>query len=415
MPIATRAIIIFAFTYVLISVQKVRRFHHDRPSAALFGAVMMVIAGVLTLKEAYSAINMDTIVLLLGMMILVAYLKVARFFLWISYWVLTRAQTPRRLLVLLVFTSGLASALFVNDTICLMFTPILLEVTRQGRVNPVPYLIALATAANIGSVVTLTGNPQNMLIGIFSYPHWPYLRFTAYMLPIGILSLLADIVLIQIVFRRDITSEPFRELSLVPPRANLRLIVKCLVILGCMLVGFSAHGQLPLVAVLGAVLLIPWANMRPARALEQVDWSLLLFFSGLFVLVEGINRVGLVHEIYVLVSPLFTNKEWIQIVSFSGVSVVLSNVVSNVPYVIVAREWIGKFSNPDMMWLAMAMASTFAGNLTIVGSVANMIVAELSKEEAPLTFVDFLKVGLPVTIISTAIGVVFILFYAKYF
>ena len=413
MSIATRAILIFAFTYVLISVQKLRHFHHDRPSAALFGAVMMVIAGVLTLNEAYRAINMDTIVLLLGMMILVAYLKVARFFLWISHWVLTRARTPRRLLVLLVFTSGAASALFVNDTICLMFTPILLEVTRQGRLNAVPYLIALATSANIGSVVTLTGNPQNMLIGIFS--HWSYIRFTAYMLPIGALSLLVDILLIQIVFRRDITSKPFRDLSLVPPRANLRLIVKCLVILACMLVGFCAHGQLPLVAVLGGVLLIPWANMRPARALEQVDWSLLLFFSGLFVVVQGVNKVGLVHEIYVLASPLFSGVEWVQIVSFSAVSVALSNVVSNVPFVLVAREWIGKFSNPDMMWLALAMSSTFAGNLTLVGSVANMIVAELSKEEAPLRFVDFLKVGVPVTLISTAIGVAFILFYARFF
>jgi Na+/H+ antiporter NhaD/arsenite permease-like protein len=410
--IATRAIIIFAFTYALISVQKLRHFHHDRPSAALFGAVMMVIAGVLTLNEAYRAINMDTIVLLLGMMILVAYLKVARFFLWASHWILTSAKTPRRLLVLLVFSSGAASALFVNDTICLMFTPILLEVTRQGRLSPMPYLIALATSANIGSVVTLTGNPQNMLIGVFS--HWSYLRFTAYMLPIGILSLLVDILLILIIFRRDITSTPFQPLSLVPPRANLRLIVKCLIILGCMLVGFSAHGRLPLVAVLGGVLLIAWANMRPARALEQVDWSLLLFFSGLFVVVQGVNKVGLVHDIYVLVSPLFSGVEWVQIVSFSAVSMALSNVVSNVPFVLVAREWIGKFFDPDLMWLVLAMSSTFAGNLTIVGSVANMIVAELSKEEAPLRFVDFLKVGLPVTLITTAIGAVTIMLYARF-
>jgi Na+/H+ antiporter NhaD/arsenite permease-like protein len=182
-----------------------------------------------------------------------------------------------------------------------------------------------------------------------------------------------------------------------------------------MLVGFSAHGKLPLVAILGGVLLIPWANMKPARALEQVDWSLLLFFSGLFIVVEGINKVGLVHEIYVLVSPLFSQAPSVQIVSFSAVSVALSNVVSNVPYVIVARGWIGAFYNPDMMWLALAMSSTFAGNLTIVGSVANMIVAELSKEEAPLTFMDFLKVGLPVTAVTTAIGVAFILFYARCF
>lgn len=412
MSLYTRAILIFAFTYALISVQKLRRFHHDRPSAALFGAVMMVIAGVLSLNEAYHAINMDTILLLLGMMILVAYLKVARFFLWISHWVLTSAGNPRRLLVLLVFTAGIGSALFVNDTICLMFTPILLAVTKQGRLNPVPFLIALATASNIGSVITLTGNPQNMLVGIFS--QWPYLRFTAYMLPIGLLSLLANIGIIQWVFRRDITATPLRSVNLVPPRANLRLIVKSLVILGCMLIGFSAHGQLPLVAAFGAVILIAWANIRPARAFEQVDWSLLLFFSGLFIVVQGINKVGLVHHIYVLASTLFSQTEWIQIISFSAVSVGLSNLVSNVPYVLVASQWIGRFSNPDLMWLALAMSSTFAGNLTIVGSVANMIVAEMSKEEVPLRFMDFLKVGLPVTVISTGIGVTFILCYAQF-
>src|SRR5262249_40924714 len=147
------------------------------------GAVLMVACGVMSLGDAWRAVNLDTIVLLLGMMVLIAYLKEARFFEAVSAWIVLRSGTPRRMLVLLAVASGALSALFVNDTICLLFTPIVLRATQRTRLHPVPYLIALVTGANVGSAVTLIGNPQNMLVGISS--GISFARFALVMLPVG--------------------------------------------------------------------------------------------------------------------------------------------------------------------------------------------------------------------------------------
>src|SRR6185295_5387587 len=160
---------VFIATYVLISLRRIPVLNLDRPSTAMIGASLLVILGVVPFGEALrDAVNWETIVLLLGMMVVVAYLKLAGFFELVSTWILVRAGTPRRLLALLIATSGLLSALFVNDTICVLFTPIVLGAVVRAGLNPVPFLIALVTSANIGSVMTLTGNPQNMLVGIFS-------------------------------------------------------------------------------------------------------------------------------------------------------------------------------------------------------------------------------------------------------
>ena len=163
------ATIIFAITYILISGRQLKILPLNRPAAALLGAVLMVSTGVMTPERAYRAVNYDTIVLLLAMMVVSAYLYLAHFFEWAADVVLRLSRTPQRLLLYLTITSGILSALLVNDTICLMLTPLVIAVIRRGKLPLLPYLIALATSANIGSVATLVGNPQNMIIGHFSH------------------------------------------------------------------------------------------------------------------------------------------------------------------------------------------------------------------------------------------------------
>ncbi|NUO06953.1 MAG: anion permease, partial [Candidatus Brocadia sinica] len=197
-PLLIKSLLIFILTYFIISAQKMKWHKLDRPSGALFGAVLMVLSGVLTLDEAYRAVDFNTILLLLGMMILIGYLKIANCFRYLSYLLITHARNSFLLLCFVSFSSGILSALFVNDTICLMFTPLLILALNQTKLNPVPYLIALATSSNIGSVVTLTGNPQNMLIGVFS--KISYLDFTLHLIPIGIVSLMANVLIIYGVF-----------------------------------------------------------------------------------------------------------------------------------------------------------------------------------------------------------------------
>ncbi len=409
---AIASLAVFVGTYVLISLQSIRFLNLDRPSASLLGALAMIFCGVLTLGEAYRAVNLDTIALLLGMMIVVAYLKLCRFFEFVSTWILRVSGTPRKLLGLVVLFSGFLSALFVNDTICVLFTPILLGAVIKARLNPVPYLIALVTSANIGSVITLTGNPQNMLVGIFS--GIAYGKFFLVLLPVGVVGLLLDFVLILWLFRRDF-AKPFEVGPLELPRMNRTVVLRIFAILAVMVVAFvapierwlrvSEAGQkLPLVALAGATLVILVGRYRPARAFEQVDWGLLVFFGGLFVVIDGVNRTGLLRAMHAGIAPAFGATDARQAAVMTGFTVALSNVVSNVPFVVVAKEWMNGFRNPALAWYVVAMASTFAGNLTIVGSVANMIVMELSKDRARVGFLQYLRAGVPITLLTTAAG-----------
>ncbi|MEK6634899.1 MAG: anion transporter [Planctomycetota bacterium] len=404
-----RSLLIFILTYTIISAQKMKWHKLDRPSGALLGAVLMVLCGVLTLDEAYRAVDFNTILLLLGMMLIIAYLKIANCFKYLSYLLITHARNSFLLLCFVSFSSGILSALFVNDTICLMFTPLLILALNQTKLNPIPFLIALATSSNIGSVVTLTGNPQNMLIGVFS--KIPYLTFTFHLLPIGILSLIVNVLIIYIIFRKDINFKKMDAIALIKPELDIKLTTKSLVVLFFIFLGFIFTGNLPLSAITGGLALIIISGTKPQDAMEKVDWTLLLFFSGLFIVVGGINKAGFLTMTHNAVEPYLGKTVSGQILNFSIFSVIASNLVSNVPFVLLSATWIDKFIDPKTMWYALAMSSTFAGNLTIVGSVANMIVLELSKEYVHVGFWDFFKVGFITTVVSTIIGIFIISFY----
>ena len=402
-----KSLLIFILTYIIISAQKMKWHRLDRPSAALLGAVLMVICGVLTLDEAYRAVDFNTILLLLGMMLVIAYLKIANCFKYLSYLLITHARNSFLLLCFVSFSSGILSALFVNDTICLMFTPLLILALNQTKLNPVPFLIALATSSNIGSVVTLTGNPQNMLIGVFS--KIPYVDFTLHLLPIGLLSLMANVCIIYLLFRKDINFKKMDAIALIKPELDIKLTTKSLVVLFFIFLGFIFTGNLPLSAITGGLALLIISGTKPQHAMEKVDWTLLLFFSGLFIVVGGINKAGFLTLAHNAVEPYLGKTGSSQIVHFSIFSVIASNLVSNVPFVLLSATWIDKFIDPKTMWYALAMSSTFAGNLTIMGSVANMIVMELSKEYVHVRFWDFFKVGFTTTLVSTIIGIIILL------
>jgi len=399
------SLVIFVATYVLISLRRIPLLNLDRPSAAMIGAALMALLGIVPFGEAlHGAINWETIVLLLGMMVVVAYLKLARFFEYVSTWILIRAGTPKRLLALLIVTSGLLSALFVNDTICVLFTPIVLAAVLRAGLNPVPFLIALATSANIGSVMTLTGNPQNMLVGIFS--KIPYGTFFLLLLPVGAVGLFLDWAILRWLYRRELEGS-FAVSGLALPTLDRAALGRVMGVVGLITLGFllplerwlpglEAGQKLPLVALAGAGLVILVGRARPAEAFAQVDWGLLVFFAGLFIVISGINRTGILPALHDRAAPLLGPSGG----GLTVFTVAMSNLVSNVPYVLVVQKWVsGRYE-----WLLVAMASTFAGNLTIVGSVANMIVLELSRERAKIGFVEYLRAGIPVTLATTAAG-----------
>ena len=407
------SLVIFGLTYGLISLQRVKWLHLDRPSGALTGAVLMILFQVVGLEEAYRLVDYNTLVLLLGMMILIGYLELACFFDWLSYHLLAHAHRPLGLLWGLIFASGFLSAFFVNDTVCLVMTPLILKTLKKARLNPVPFLIALCTASNIGSAMTLTGNPQNMIIGIQS--DWHYHQFFFRMLPISLISLVFNGLIIYLFYQKD-----FRERTgqahfyMEKPAVDVWLALKTLVILTGVFVSFVVTKNLPLTAITAGALIVLVAGKKPKLVFEKIDWTLFLFFAGLFVVIGGVAKSGVPQLFYDKLVPFLNGGTLAQITSFSLFSAGVSNLVSNVPFVLLAAHWIPNFSNPHMMWLVLAMSSTFAGNLTIMGSVANMIVIELSKEDVHVCFFEFFKVGFFVTAVSLAVGVSFLSLYAFY-
>jgi len=398
------ALVIFIITYVFIGLRQIPRVHVDRTAGALVGAVLTIVFGVLTLDEAFAAIDMHTLLLLLGMMIITVYLRAAGFFELMADKILSLSRTPVQLLVFIVLSSGLLSALFVNDTICLIYTPIVLEVTVQLGINPMPYLLALATSSNIGSVMTVTGNPQNMLIGIYSKV--PYLAFLGALFPVAIAGLVVSAAVIWLVYRKDMNADAFTSRPALPGyQVRKPLLVKALLVCAAVLAAFSLGYPYALVAACGAVALLLIGGVSTERILEGVDWTLLLFFSGLFVVMHGVEVSGLAAFVIGGTGDLASYSSLGKIAGLSAVSVILSNLVSNVPAVMLLKPLTQSLGNGHFFWLALAMSSTLAGNLTLIGSVANLIVAQQARRRVEISFMEYFRVGALITAATIAIGV----------
>ena len=396
------ATVIFAITYVLISGRQLKILPLNRPAAALLGAVLMVSTGVMTPERAYRAVNYDTLVLLLGMMLISAYLYLAHFFEWAADVVLKFSHTPQRLLLFLTLISGILSALLVNDTICLMLTPLVVAVIRRGKLPLLPFLIALATSANIGSVATLVGNPQNMIIGHFS--RIPFSEFARSLAPAALVGLAINFGIVSFGFRKVLRAAAIsREPHPIQKLDRGLFAIVCIVFVSIFLC-FLAGLNLAWTALAGAALVMVLARRDTHEVLKLVDWHLLVFFAALFVVVEGLSDTGLPDAIYRHLQPMFGAHATAQAWNLSWFSVAGSNIFSNVPFVLVAGKWIQHFADPALMWKVLALATTFAGNLTIIGSVANMIVVESAREHLEIGFWDYARFGIPITILTTVAG-----------
>lgn len=396
------AIAIFCLTYLLISGRRLKVLPLNRPAAALLGAVLMVACGVMTPERVYRSVDYDTLVLLLGMMLISAYLFLAGFFDWAADWILRKAKTPQSLLLYLICTSGVLSALLVNDTVCLMLTPLVVAVMVRGKLPLAPYLLALAMSANVGSVATLVGNPQNMIIGHLS--HIPFLRFSAALLPVALFGLAIQYAVLAFGFRKVLARAAIQRPETEPRKLDRRLLVTTLIVLTLVFVGFVAGLNLAWTALAGGALVMVLARRDTHEVLKLVDWHLLVFFAALFVVVEGLNGTGLPDQTYDKVRGVFGASTGSQAWNFAWFSALGSNLFSNVPFVLIAGKWIGNFANPELMWKVMALATTLAGNLTILGSVANIIVVESARGHADVGFWDYAKFGIPVTMLTTLAG-----------
>lgn len=390
-------LVVFGLVYLGMILGGLPRLALDRTGVALLGAIALIASGDMTLHEAAAAVDAPTLALLFGLMILSAQFRLGGFYTHLTRNLAARDASPDALLAALVAAAGALSALLANDIVCLAMAPILVEVCARRGLDPVPFLLALACAANVGSAATLIGNPQNMLIG-----ERLQLSFAQQLLDAGVPAVLG-LVATWWIIRRLSRQRWLRETPI--PEVHAPVFDRWQ----------SAKGGFVLVAVVLAFLFGPWPRdhvalaaagvlllsrrMASSRVLGLVDWELLVLFFGLFVVNRAFADTGLLHRGLAVLAANGIDLErpaWL----FAS-TVVLSNLVSNVPAVMLLLET----AQHPLAGPILALASTLAGNLLLVGSIANLIVVEQARRlGVDIGWRAHARVGVPVTLASLALA-----------
>jgi Na+/H+ antiporter NhaD/arsenite permease-like protein len=283
-----------------------------------------------------------------------------------------------------------------------VLTPLVLEISLALRRNPVPYLLAVAMAANIGSVATITGNPQNMMIGSFS--GIAYRDFMGALAPVAAFGLVIAVAVIFLSYRREFMTP---ETVTVEKRAiavNRWLMWKSLAVALGMIVMFFAGWPVPKVAIVAGALLLITRRIQPGTVYQRIDWPLLVMFSGLFIVIAGVEKTSLEMRLASFAGHLHLDNALL----LSGLAAVLSNLVSNAPAVLLFKPFVAALDDPRRAWLVLAMASTLAGNLTVVGSVANLIVIQQAGDRVRIGFWEYFRVGAPLAVVTILLGAAWI-------
>ena len=391
---------------VIFTLGKSPVFRVDRAGAAIIGSVVLIGSGVLSFDEASRSVDYRTIVILFSMMVVVANLKLSGFFELLGSQMVRRVASRKQLLAAVIVISGITSAIAINDIVCLLFTPVVLLVCERTRCNPVPHLLGVAMASNIGSAATLLGNPQNILVGGLSG-----LSFQSYFIaaaPVAVLGLICTYAALSCFYRQEM-ADSWNVTGMVTGSIHPYLMGKSLLVLFLIVAAYIAGVELALASAAGAALLLVTRRVNPNKVYTSIDFNLLVVFTGLFVVVAGVEKSRLMEQILKCLSfEGFESIGW-----FALLTMLVSNVVSNVPAVLLLKFFIPA-EQPDLWWKALALFSTLAGNLTITGSIANLIVVEIAKKQrVEISAKEYFFVGFPLTLCITGLGVLWLQIFVK--
>ncbi len=409
-------VVVFVGAYILIATERIHRV-----AAALGAAAVMVVLGVVDAKVAFysdeTGVDWNVIFLLLGMMIIVSVLKQTGVFDFLAIWAAKRVRgRPYPLMVMLVCITAFASALLDNVTTVLLIAPVTLLVCERLSLNPIPFLIAEALASNIGGMATLVGDPPNIIIG--SRADLSFNDFLLNLGPLAVGLIAVFLVLCRIMFRSAFTYDDERAQEVMQLDENevirdLPLLVRSLVVLAAVMVGFVAHSALhiepSLVALLGAGALVAVSKLEPVEYLEEVEWPTLVFFMGLFIMVGALVEVGVIETLGEMVTEAVGGQYFLAASALLGGSAVLSGIVDNIPYVASMTplvdglvESAGRETLEGQgLWWALAAGADLGGNATAVGASANVVIIGIAARNGyPISFWKFTKYGLVVTAVT---------------
>ena len=402
----TAAILIFLVSYAGIAFGALPRLALDRTGFALLGAIAMVAAGVLPVDVALGAIDTSTILLLYGLMVVSSQFRLGGFYTWTAWRITRHMDKPERFLLLLMAVSAGLSAVLANDIVCLAFTPILAVALLRAGLNPVPFLLGLAISSNIGSAATIIGNPQNMLIG--QKLHLDFGLFLLWCLPPALVSLALAYGILLWNYRggRLRTAQPGTVAAGAGtpaadwPELNRHQTAKGIAVTVCLILLFFTGVPREVTALAAAGFLLCSRQMKSRSLLGLVDWHLITLFCGLFIIICGFNATGVPQQFIDSLAKHGWKLGAPHVLAW--VSLGLSNLVSNVPAVMLLVHAM----NPQMpvQGYVLALSSTFAGNLILLGSIANLIVVEQARAFGiTISFKEHAKTGVMVTLASMAV------------
>ncbi|MEK3663960.1 ArsB/NhaD family transporter [Paenibacillus sp. FSL F4-0236] len=418
------AIGIFLLIYGLIISEKIHR-----TILAMLGAIVMVAMGIVDQETALHHIDFNTIGLLVGMMMIVGITAETGLFKYAAVKSAKLAKgKPRRILIALFVITALASAFLDNVTTVLLMVPVTFSITRQLRINPLPFLMSQIIASNVGGTATLIGDPPNIMIGS-AVKELTFMSFINNLAPVIIIIMLAYIPLLLLMFSKQIKSTPELQQSIMDmdEKAMItdhKLLRKCLIVLGITITGFFLHQALHLesatVALAGAflLLLLTGGEHMLEKAFHSVEWITIFFFIGLFVLVSGLVETGVIAELAAKAIDLTGGDVLMSSMMILWVSAIASAFLDNIPFVATMIPLIQEMgqmgiTNLEPLWWSLALGACLGGNGTLIGASANLIVAGLAgKEGYPITFMKYLKVGFPLMLLSIVISSIYL--YLRY-
>ncbi len=410
------AVTLFAISYALIISERIHR-----TTVAIAGGVLMVALGVITQEAAFEAIDWNTIGLLMGMMIIVLITKKTGLFQYVAIKAAKIAKgDPVKIMIYLALITAVFSALLDNVTTILLIAPVTFVIADNLKINPVPMIITEIMLSNIGGAATLIGGPPNILIG--SAAGFSFMDFIFNLGPVVLVLVPMALLILKIYYRKHLktTSELRESIMKFDAKSSIKdtaLLKKSLFALAATVLGFLTHSLLGLepatVALLGAGLILIITDTHPEEILKELEWTTILFFAGLFILVAGIEHVGLIELAADSLLELTAGSMPATTLTILWASAIFSAFIDNIPFVATMIPLVEELGNSglqvDTLWWALALGAEMGGNATLVGASANLVGAGLvEKAGYKIEFIDFFKIGIIVMIASLLLSTLYI-------